>query len=283
MLMPTLRPMAAISLIGLVVATPVSAHAYTAPPSPQDRVYLVQGASGAAVDVSVDGKAVKGNVAAKAIVGPLRLSAGKHTVTFKAADWTVSSTVNVSRPSSDVVLHWPASSTQKPVVSVFGNDLASVGANKGRLTVAHTAVVPPADIRVNNQVLFANIANGEFATAEVPADTYSVEVVPTGQTKNALLGPVDLPVAKGALTRVFAIGQPSKGSMDAVVQVLPVSTKGSPAPGQVDAGSAGLVATPTPTPASPNSSNAATVGIVCSVLLGVGTVTMYARRRREAR
>lgn len=279
MLMSTLRPVAAMSLIGLVVAAPVSAHASTAPP--QDLVYLVQGVPGAAVDVAVDGKAVKGSVAAKAIVGPLRLSAGKHTVTFKTADWTVSSTVNVARPSSDVVLHWPASSTQKPVVSVFGNDLASVGADKGRLTVAHTAVVAPADIRVNNKVLFANIANGEFATAEVPADTYSVEVVPTGQTKNPLLGPVDLPVAKGALTRVFAIGQPSNGSMDAVVQVLPLSTKGSPAPGQVDAGSAGLVATPTP--ASPNSSNAATVGIVGGVLLAVGTVMMYARRRRATR
>jgi hypothetical protein len=280
MIMSRLSSVAGVSLVGLVAAIPLSAEASSAAPA-RDDVYLVQGVPGAAVDVSVDGKTVKSSVAAKAIVGPLKLTNGRHTVTFAATGWKVSSTVNVSRPSSDVVLHWPASSTQKPVVSVFGNDLASVGPDKGRLTVAHTAVVPPADIRVNNKVLFANIANGQFATAEVPADTYSVEVVPTGQTGNPLLGPVDLPVAKGVLTRVFAIGQPSNGSMDAVVQVLPVATKGSAAPGQVDAGSAGLVATSTP--ASSSGVSAATWGIGGTVLIGVGTASLYARRRREVR
>ncbi len=280
MIVSTLRSIAAGSLFGLVVAIPGSALA-SAAPAAQDKVYVVQGVPGAAVDVSVDGKAVKSNVAAKAIIGPLSLGAGKHTVTFKAADWTVSSTVNVSRPSSDVVLHWPADMTKKPVVSVFGNDLAPVGTDKGRLTVVHAAVVPPADIRVNNKVLFSNIANGEFLTADVPAATYSVEVVPTGQAGKPLLGPVDLPVAKGALTRVFAIGEPSNGSMDAVVQVLPVATKGSAAPGSVDAGSAGLVATSTPE--SSNAVSVVTVGVACSVLVGIGTATMIIRRRREAR
>lgn len=56
-----------------------------------------------------------------------------------------------------------------------------------------------------------------------------------------MLGPVDLPVAAGALTRVFAIGAPRDGSMDAVVQVLPVPTTGSGAPATVDTGSAGFV------------------------------------------
>lgn len=279
MIMATLRSIAGVGLVGMVVAVPVSADASTAPPA-QDKVYVIQGVPDAAVDVSVDGKAVESNVEAKAIVGPLRLSAGRHTVTFAAADWTVSSTVNVSRPSSDVVLHWPADMAHKPVVSMFANDLAAVGTDKGRLTVAHTAVVPPADIRVDGKVLFANIANGQFATAEVPGNTYSVEVVPTGQAAQPLLGPLDLPVAKGALTRVFAIGQPSNGSMDAVVQVLPLATSGSPAPGHVDAGSAGLVATSTPE--SPNSASAAILGIGASVLLGLGMATMIARRRPNA-
>ncbi len=279
MIMPTLRSIAGVSLIGLVVALPAAAHASAAPLS-KGNVYVVQGVPGAAVDVSIDGKTVEGNVEAKAIVGPVSLSAGRHTVTFAAADWTVSSMVKVSRPSSDVVLHWPADMAQKPVVSVFANDIAPVGTDEGRLIVAHTAVVPPADIRVDGKVLFANIANGQFATAEVPANTYSVEVVPTGQA-DPLLGPVDLPIAKGALTRVFAIGQPSNGSMDAVVQVLPLATSGSPAPGHVDAGSAGLVATSTPE--SSNAASAAMVGIVCLVLLGVGTATLNARRRSAAR
>ena len=139
-------------------------------------------------------------------------------------------------------LHWPADSTDEPEATVFANDVDPVAASKARLTVAHTAVVPPADILADGTVLFSNIANGEFVTAEVPAETYNVAVVPTGQKQDPLLGPLDLPVKAGQLTRVFAIGEPENGSMDAVVQVLPVGKAGSPAPGSVDAGEAGLVA-----------------------------------------
>jgi hypothetical protein len=190
------------------------------------------------------------------------------------------STVNITHASSDVVLHWPADVTKKPVVTVFGNDLAPVSTDKGRLTVAHTAVVPPADIRVDNKVLFANIANGEFVSAEVPGGTYSVKVVPTGET-NALLGPVDLPVKAGVLTRVFAIGQPSNGSMDAIVQVLPLGKSGSATPGSVDAGSAGLVATSTPP--SGDSSTAGLVAVAGAGMLGLAAFSMLAWRRRTAR
>ena len=211
-----------------------------------DRVYVVQGVPGTAVNVAVDGKTVRHAVAAKAVVGPLRLTPGKHTISFSTNGWKVTSGVTISHRSSDVVLHWPADPTNKPVVTVFGNDLAPVSSNKGRLTVVHAAVVPPADIRVDKKVLFANIANGQYVSAEVPGGTYSVDVVPTGQTTHPLLGPVMLPVKTGVLTRVFAIGKPTNGSMDAIVQVLPLASDGSSAPGSVDAGSAGLVATPLP-------------------------------------
>ena len=202
--------------------------------------YVVQGVPGTDVDVLVDGKSVEAGVAAKKVVGPLALSPGSHTVTFRSPGWKVSKSVSVTG-SQDVVLHWPADAANKPVVTVFTNDLAPVAPGKGRLSVAHTAVVPPADITAGGKTLFTNIANGEFVTAVVPATTYNVAVVPTGGGK-PLLGPVDLPVAAGDLTRVFAIGAPRNGSMDAVVQVLPVPTAaGGGAPATVDTGSAGLV------------------------------------------
>jgi len=200
--------------------------------------YVVQGVPGAAVDVTVDGKVVQSGVAAKQVL-PLDVSAGSHTVTFSTAQWKVSQTVDVSG-SQDVVLHWPADATDKPEVTVFTNDLSAVAAGKGRLSVAHTAVVPPADILAGGKTLFTNIANGEFVSAVVPATTYNVAVVPTGGGK-PLLGPVDLPIKAGALTRVFAIGAPRNGSMDAVVQVIPVGSTGSGQPSLVHAGSAGLL------------------------------------------
>lgn len=268
---------ATVIALGCLAAAPTVAAASTHPGSPQDTVYVIQGVPRSSVDVTVDGRTVKRAVQPKAVVGPLNLTAGRHMITFSTTGWKVSSVVTISHRSSDVVLHWPADLANKPVVTVFGNDLAPVGMDKGRLTVAHTAVVPPADVRVDKKVLFANIANGEFVTAEVPGGTYSVDVVPTGQTTNPLLGPVMLPVKPGVLTRVFAIGQPSNGSMDAVVQVLPLAKSGSPSPGSVNAGSAGLVATSTsPADTRPG---ATSLALVVGALTLLGTLFALARRR----
>ncbi|MDX6367482.1 MAG: hypothetical protein QOK30_2558 [Nocardioidaceae bacterium] len=263
--------------LGCAAAAPsvaAASHAKT----PVDRVYVVQGVPGTVVNVAVDGNTVRRAVAAKAVVGPLRLAPGKHTISFSTNGWKVTSGVTISHHSSDVVLHWPADPTNKPVVTVFGNDLAPVSSNKGRLTVVHAAVVPPADVRVDKKVLFANIANGQYVSAEVPGGTYSVDVVPTGQTTHPLLGPVMLPVKTGVLTRVFAIGKPTNGSMDAIVQVLPLASDGSSAPGSVDAGSAGLVATP-----PPSSGRHATVVALSggAALVLLGALLAGARRRHR--
>jgi hypothetical protein len=240
---------ALLALLALAALTALSgagtAAARTAtvdrPPSaaaPRNGTYVVQGAPGDAVDVRIDGKPVKYDVAAKVVLGPLNMSPGDHQVEFSTNAWKVTSTVS-AQGSQDVVLHWPADAIDKPVVTVYQNDLAPVGTDKGRLVVAHTAVVPPADIVADGKTLFTNIANGEFVQADVPAATYEVSVVPTGGGK-ALLGPLGLPVKGSALTRVFAIGAPRNHSMDAIVQVLPLETTGGQA-SRADTGSAGLV------------------------------------------
>lgn len=237
----TRRVLVLLALVGVLVATTSAAWAPASAAGASSKVYFVQGVPGTDVAVKVDGRSIDKSAAAKAVLGPVELASGQHTVTFTSTDWTVKKTFDASKSSMDVVLHWPADPADEPVTTVFTNKVGPVAAGKGRLTVAHTAVVPPADVRVAGKVLFANIANGEFVTAEVPADGYSVDIVPTGETK-AILGPVDLGVKAGVLTRVFAIGAPEQGSMDAIVQVLPLPRSGSQNPGSVNAGSAGLVA-----------------------------------------
>jgi hypothetical protein len=273
-----IRSTAAVGVALACAAAAPSVAAASSANTPVDRVYVVQGVPGTAVNVAVDGKTVQEAVAAKAVVGPLRLTPGKHTISFSTNGWKVTSGVTISHRSSDVVLHWPADPTNKPVVTVFKNDLAPVSSNKGRLTVVHAAVVPPADIRVDKKVLFANIANGQYVSAEVPGGTYSVDVVPTGQTTHPLLGPVMLPVKTGVLTRVFAIGKPTNGSMDAIVQVLPLASDGSSAPGSVDAGSAGLVATPPPSSHDHGTVVALAGGAALALL---GALLAVARRRHR--
>ena len=225
-------------LSGMALAGPTSAS--TNPAKPGGQVYVVAGVL-VPVDVVLDGEALEQDVSPKSVLGPLPLNAGDHTIEFSSDEWTVNADFQVNHPSSDVVVHRPADAAGEPKISVFTNDVRPIAAAKARLTIAHTAVVPPADVRVSGEVLFSNIANGEFVTAEVPAKTYSVDIVPTGES-TPLLGPLALAVQAGALNRVFAIGQPEDGSMDAIVQVIPLRTKASGPPRSVDAGSAGLVA-----------------------------------------
>jgi hypothetical protein len=57
-----------------------------------------------------------------------------------------------------------------------------------------------------------------------------------------ILAPVQLPVKAGTLTRVFAVGDPSNGTADAVVQVLPVHVSGAGRPSSVPTGDGGQAA-----------------------------------------
>jgi hypothetical protein len=270
-----------LTLVTAVVVTPVIHGGTASAAGPSSTIFIVQGVPESTVDVQLDGRDVEKSVAAKAVVGPVRLSSGQHTVTFRSADWTVKKSFDAAQPSIDVVLHWPADPKNEPETTVFSNDVSAVAAGMGRLTVAHTAVVPPADVRVDGKVLFANIANGEFVTAVVPPDTYPVDIVPTGGS-SPLLGPVDLDVKAGVLTRVFAIGEPKEGSMDAVVQVLPVARSGSDSPGSVAAGSAGLVA-PGHATEPRSQQTAGAIGVLAVMLLGVVIALVKDGRRRADR
>ncbi len=239
--------------------------------APATKAYVVQGVPKASVDITVDGTLVRSGTPTRTVLGPLPLSGGSHTVVFRTGSWTVRTSFHAGAPSLDVVLHLPAQPSDRPVVTTFTNKVAPVPSGKGRLTVAHTAVVPPADIRASGKVLFSNIANGEFVTAEVPVGSYSVDVVPTGGT-TPLLGPLHVPVKAGTLTNVFAIGSPRNGSMGAVVQVLDVPVRATTPMGSVNAGSAGLAA-PATGAATPGTDQAPAllalvIAITGAVLLG---------------
>ncbi|WP_392425152.1 DUF4397 domain-containing protein [Barrientosiimonas humi] len=250
-------------------------------------VYVVQGVAGAAMTLRVDGRVVSASAAAKSVVGPLRLTPGKHTVVADAPGTAsdVTATIDVAAGSStDAVVHRTADASARPVLTTYVNDLSPVPADSARLTVAHTAAVGPADIRVRGKVLFANVANGEELSLTVPAATYPVEIVPTATSGPSVLGPVDLPVKAGTLTRVFAIGVASAGTMDAVVHELPLrGTAGTP-PRRVDAGSAGLAATvPTSAQSRRDGTGAAPLALGAGLLLLVGARRVRTGRRAAHR
>ncbi len=127
-------------------------------------------------------------------------------------------------------------------MTAYRNDLTALPKDKAALTVAHTASVPPADVRVNNKVLFKDIANGEALNLVVPVATYGVDIVPTGKNAPVYLGPLKLTTEGGALNRVFAIGDPTKKTMNVAVHVIKVKNTGSDKPKKVNTGTGGQAA-----------------------------------------
>jgi hypothetical protein len=207
-------------------------------------MYVVQGLPGQVVDVAVDGHTMAKGVKTAALVGPFHVRGGERTVTISAAGkQLVQRKVKITaKSSSDVVVHLPAQGTGDATITAYRNDSWSVPKDKAALTVSHTAAVPAADIVVNSKVLFKDISNGESLSLVVPVATYQVGIVPTGKDKPYFFGPVDLTVKGGALNRVYAIGDPSKKTMNVAVHVLTAASMGSDKPTKVNTGTGGAAA-----------------------------------------
>jgi Domain of unknown function (DUF4397) len=126
-------------------------------------VYIVQGLPGKNLDVEIDGKSVASGVKTAEVAGPFKVKPGKNTVTFSEnGSEILKRTFSVKNGGkADVVAHLPASSSGDPLVTVYKYDDVKLPKGKAFLAVSHTAAVPPADVRVDGQVLFANIANGQ--------------------------------------------------------------------------------------------------------------------------
>jgi hypothetical protein len=204
-------------------------------------LFIVQGLPGKIVDVTIDGKSVAKNVKTAAVVGPFHVDSGQRTVTFTSQGKVIISRKVTVKPkrSSDVVVHLPAQGTGDATITAYPNDLWTVPKDKAALSVSHTAAVPAADIQVNNKVLFADISNGETLSLVVPVATYKVEIVRTHKNAPVYFGPVDLTVQGGALNRVYAIGDPSKKTMNVAVHVLTAASMGSAKPSKVNTGTGG--------------------------------------------
>ena len=206
------------------------------------KVAIVQAVPKASLTVTVDGDPVQQDVAEGTIVGPIDLAAGSHEITFSDGSQDISSTVDVvAGESSDVVVHRPAAVGGTPVVSVYPTPSDPIAPGKARVLLAHTATTAPADVVVDGQTVFTNIANGEFAQADVAAGAHEVSLLPAGVTGKPILGPLDVTLGEGTITAVYAVGNPKDGSMNVIVRTTGGTASGAEPPTQIDTGSAGLV------------------------------------------
>jgi Domain of unknown function (DUF4397) len=255
---------------------------------------VVQAVPGEVLDVAIDGRTVRRASEVGSVLGPFSVPAGHHQVTFRDAQGGMLLATGVDLEAGsrqDLVVHLPADVGGVPVANLYRTPTASIGADKARVLIAHTATVAPADVRVDGTVVFRNIANGEFAVADVPAGSHVAELLPTGLTGRPILGPLKVTLPAETATMVYAIGDPTSQSMRIVAHSVSLAASGVEAPRAINTGRAGLAADIEVVPFSAVTPGAvddrdqrtpATIGAALAALFGLGFAQALRTRRRRA-
>lgn len=211
-----LATVAAMLLLMVTVAQPAGAQSA--------RIHLLHGIPGVDVDVEAGGSNVfegfafgdtqdLSALAGETLTGLKVKVAGTDTVAIDAGDVALPGSGNYT-----VIAHLDADGT--PTIGVFENDVSSIAAGEGRLTVRHTAAAPAVDILANGNVAFENVPNGAGGGADLGAGTISASVVPTGASEPVVIGPADLPIAEGAQLIVYAVGSLDDGSLTVLTESI---------------------------------------------------------------
>ena len=253
----------AATLMTLAIAAPAMAQS-------EARIHLIHGIPDTPVDVIVDGEAVftdfnfgdtqdLSSLAGATLVNLQVVLAGTDTVAIDAGDVDLPASGNYS-----IIANLDASGT--PTLTVFENDTSAIDAGNGRLQVRHTAAAPAVDVKADGAVAFSNLSNPNEAKADLPAATYSVEVVPTGADEPVVIGPADIALPDGTSLIVYAVGSLD----DASLTVLTESITGlGAAPAAVQTGNS---------PVESGVSLTAVAGMLVIATLAVGGGLTLARR-----
>ncbi len=208
-------------------------------------VSVLHGVPGLTVDVYANGDELIPDFTPGTLTDPLELPAGTYDLAVYAdgegpGNGSPAIEANgVEVPggaNATVVAHLDADGN--PTLSLFANDTSQTAAGEARLTVRHAAAAPEVDVRADGSVLVESLANGNEAVADVPAGSYSADVVLAG-TEDVAIGPADVQLAEGTNTIVYAWGSAADGNLDLAVQTIDGLHS---APGGVPGGEAGLAA-----------------------------------------
>jgi hypothetical protein len=272
------------TLIVGVAAGALVALAGIAPANAADDVAqlsVLHGVPGLTVDVYVNGDLTLDNFEPGDLAGPLELAPGTYTVAITASDATDASSPAIGPvdlpleggKNYTAVAHLDAAGT--PTATLFTNDISTVGAGEGRLTVRHVAAAPAVDILAGGTPVITNLTNPNESLLTLPAGTVSASVAATGTT-DPVIGPADVNVAEGTNTIVYAWGSLADANLALAVQTIDGLHSN---PDGVPAGSAGLVATNQPGDATGWWIGGAALALV----LAISAAAVYGTRRAEAR
>ena len=207
----------AATLMALAIAAPAMAQSAAT-------ITLIHGIPDADVDVIVDGEAVfegfqfgdtqdLSALAGATLTGLTVVLAGTDTAVIGPVDFDVPASGNYS-----VIANLDASGT--PALNAYENDTSEIAAGNGRLVVRHAAAAPAVDVKADGAVAFSNVSNPNEASADLPAASYSVEVVPTGADEPVVIGPADIAVTDGESLIVYAVGSLDDETLTVLTQSI---------------------------------------------------------------
>ncbi|MBH0131542.1 DUF4397 domain-containing protein [Salinibacterium sp. NK8237] len=207
-------------------------------------LYVLHAVPGLTVDVYVNGELTLDDFEPGDLAGPLDLPADTYTVAITTSDAADDSSPAIGpidltlegNMSYTAVAHLDESGD--PTASLFTNDLSTIAAGEGRLTVRHTAAAPSVDVLADGAAAFENLSNPDEVKADLGVGTISAAVALTGTT-DPVIGPADVEIAEGINTIVYAWGSAEDDNLDIAVQTIDGLHSN---PDGVDAGTAGLVA-----------------------------------------
>ncbi len=253
----------AATLMALAIAAPAMAQS-------EARIHLIHGIPDTPVDVYVADEVVfadfnfgdtqdLSSLAGATLVNLQVKLAGTDTVAIDAGDTDLPASGNYS-----IIANLDASGT--PTLTVFANDTAAIDAGNGRLQVRHTAAAPAVDVKADGAVAFSNLSNPNEAKADLPAATYSVEVVPTGADEPVVIGPADIAVKDGESLIVYAVGSLEGATLNVLTESI---TGLGAAPAAVQTGNS---------PVDSGMSTTAVAGMLVIATIAVGGGLTLARR-----
>ncbi len=243
-----MKKMTWLSLVGTLAIVGTASFAGAAQAAPQGadaRLMVVQAVPGQSLHIEIDDETVSESSATGDVLGPFTVPAGEHQVRFvdESGDVVVDTAVELDPGSTqDLVIHRPAQVAGDPVATLYATPTDTIAAGKARVLIAHTASVAPADVRLDGTVVFRNIANGEFATADVAQGAHVAELLPSGLTTAPILGPLDVDLSAASATMIYAVGNAQDDSMNVITHSISLNATSDEAPMSINAGSAGLAA-----------------------------------------
>ncbi len=187
------------------------------------RIHLIHGIPGVEVDVAAGGANVfegfsfgetqdLSALAGETLTGVQVKAAGTDTVAIDAGDVTLPGSGNYT-----IIAHVTADGT--PTLGVFENDVSTIAAGEGRLTVRHTAAAPAVDVLANGAVAFAGVTNPQEGVVDLPVGTISASVAAAGTT-DPVIGPADLAITDGQNLIIYAVGALSDGSLTVLTETI---------------------------------------------------------------